>query len=207
MLPLTAGLKKMGKKPSKEIVENSVAAAIIHIVSMIPDSDQCPSDTPEESVENLIAKASWKAAAISGGLALPPGPFGLATILPDLVAIWRIQAQLVSDIAAAYNKKANLTPEAMIYCLFRHGSAALFRDIVARVGERVLIKRTSLRVLQGLAQKIGVKVTQRLLGKGIARWLPLLGAVAIAWYAKYDTRSVGEAAHDFFRSDIEQDKT
>lgn len=36
-----------------------------------------------------------------------PGPLGLLTILPDMYAIWRVQAQLVADIAAVYGKTGN----------------------------------------------------------------------------------------------------
>jgi hypothetical protein len=37
-------------------------------------------------------------------MALPPGPLGLATVIPDLLAIWKLQQQLVADIAAVFGK-------------------------------------------------------------------------------------------------------
>jgi hypothetical protein len=51
---------------------------------------------------------------------MAPGQLGLLTVLPDLVAMWRIQSQLVSDIAAVYGKTANLGREHMLWCLFKH---------------------------------------------------------------------------------------
>ena len=80
----------------------------------------------------------------SGVIALPLGPIGWLTILPELIAVWKIQSQLVSDIAAIYGKRASLTQEQMIYYLFRHTAAQVFGDVVVRVGERVLVRRVSL---------------------------------------------------------------
>jgi len=58
--------------------------------------------------------------------------------LPDLYAIWRVQAQLVSDIAAVYSKTVFLTKETMLFSLFRHAAAQAVRDLIVRTGERVL---------------------------------------------------------------------
>jgi len=125
------------------------------------------------------------------------------TILPDLVAIWKIQAQLVSDIAASYGKTAALTRESMIYCLFKHGSAALVRDLIVRVGERVVIRRASLRVLQQLLAKLGIRVTQRVVGRTLSRWIPILGALGVGAYAYYDTGQVAKNAIELFSNDVD----
>ncbi|SKA28820.1 hypothetical protein SAMN02745674_02933 [Lysobacter spongiicola DSM 21749] len=90
----------------------------------------------------------------------------------------------------------------MIYCLFRHAAAQLMRDLVVRVGERVLVKRASLRVIQKIVEKIGYKILQRTVGKGISRWLPIAGAVGVAGYAYYDTNQVGKTSIEFFGSEI-----
>ncbi|MEY8876195.1 MAG: hypothetical protein AB9M60_06785, partial [Leptothrix sp. (in: b-proteobacteria)] len=115
-----------------------------------------------------------RAAAISGALALPPGPLGLTTVLPDLLAIWRLQQGMVADIAAVYGKSASLRREAMVYCLFKHGGAALVRDLVSRVGERFVIQQTTIVFIQQVLQKVGVQVTQKMIGKTVSRWVPLI---------------------------------
>lgn len=122
-----------------------------------------------------------------------------------MYAIWRIQAQLVSDIAAVYGKTAHLTQEAMLYCLFRHVAAQAVRDLIVRAGERVLIRRATLRVLQAALRRIGIVTTQRLIGRGLSRWLPFIGAAGVAAYAYYDTRQVGRTAIDLFSRDIGED--
>ena len=143
-----------------------------------------------------------KAALLSGGLALPPGPLGYVTIIPDLVAIWKIQTQMVADMAGTFGKKAFLSREQMLYCLFRHAAAQAMRDIVIRVGERVLIRRPALRIVQQVLRRIGVRITQRLAGGAIARWLPIVGALGVGAYAYYDTGQVADTAIDLFRREI-----
>jgi hypothetical protein len=120
-----------------------------------------------------------------------------------MLAVWRIQAQMVSDIAAVYEKKSSLTQEQMLYCLFRHTAAQAVRDLVVRLGERVLVGRASLRVMERIATAIGIGVTQRSIGKGISRLLPIIGAVGVGGYAYYDTAQVARTAMELFGREID----
>ena len=153
---------------SKEIVpvsadrgESPVAKAILEFVSRIPDSEvpRAGKGTGEETCRHLASAAANKAAITAGSLALPPGPLGWLTVLPELVAIWRIQGQQVSDIAAAYGKTAKLGREQMLWCLFRHTAAQAFRDVAIRVGDRLVFRTAATSVLQRLAGRIGVSVS------------------------------------------------
>lgn len=177
--------------------------ALQRFLSEIPSTEEVASQGPDERAREVARNAAIKAAIVSGGLALPPGPFGYVTIIPDLVGIWKIPAQMVADIAGAFGKTAYLGREQMLYCLFRHAAAQALRDIVVRVGERVLIRRPALRVIQQVLRKIGVRITQRLAGGAIARWLPIVGALGVGAYAYYDTGQVAETAIDLFRRDID----
>lgn len=134
---------------------------------------------------------------------MPPGPLGYVTIIPDLVGIWKIQAQMVADMAGAFGKRVYLGREQMLYCLFRHAAAQAMRDVVVRVGERILIRRPALGVVQRALGKVGVRITQRLTGAAIARWLPIVGALGVGAYAYCDTGQVAETAIDLFRREIE----
>lgn len=180
-----------------------VLKALNELISNIPQSNLSKSNTPEEDAKKLIAKASWKAAGTSGLAAAVPGPFGFVTIIPELFALWKIQAQLVADIAAVFGKTKNLTKESMIYCLFKHGGSHLFNEFIIRVGERVLIKRTSLRVMQTVLKKIGLRITQKFIGNTISRFLPLIGSITLGAYAKYDTKKIGSNTIEFFKMEIE----
>lgn len=187
--------------------ESPVARAILEFVSRIPDSEvpKAAKASAEEECRRMASAAANKAALTAGSLALPPGPLGWLTVLPELVAIWRIQGQLVSDIAAAYGKTAKLGREQMLWCLFRHTAAQAFRDIAIRVGDRLVFRTTATSVLQRLAGRIGVSVTKRAVGKGISRWLPVVGALGVGAYAYYDTGQVAKTAIDLFSGDVHID--
>jgi hypothetical protein len=186
---------------------NAVSRTLLAIVSRIPASGEPTSPSPKVRARAIASSAAMRAAGVSGAMALPPGPFGLATILPDLFAIWHLQQSMVADIAAAFGKSAFLQKEAMTHCLFKHGSAAVVRDIVTRVGERYLICQTTLKAIQQMLQKVGVRITQRVIEKGISRWIPILGALAVGAYAYYDTAQVAATAIELFSKDIELEDT
>lgn len=178
------------------------AEAILDVAGAIPKSKELQSDAPHARAMALARQAAKSAAAISGGAALVPGPAGMLTLLPNIIGVWKVQAQMVADIAGTYGKTATLTNEQMLYCLFKHMFSQGLRDIVVRAGERFLVRRASLQLLQKLATTIGIKVTQRAMGKAIARYAPLVGAAGVAAYAFYDTKKVATTAIDLFRGDV-----
>lgn len=188
--------------PDNSQVVSRTADALLEFLGKIPISTKLKSRNPEQEARSAATAAAIQASLAAGALALPPGPLGWLTILPEMIAIWKIQAQLVADIAAIYGKTTNLSQEQMIFCLFRHSAAQAVRDLVVRVGERVLVKPLSLQGFQKIAQKIGIKVTERTIGKGVSRWLPIIGAVGVAGYAYYDTTQVAKTAIDFFSSNF-----
>ena len=199
-------------KPSSQlpaiITDHSrVTQAILDFVSQIPDSAVPGSKTPESETRRIATRASQRAALTASTLALPPGPLGWLTVLPELIAIWKIQAQMVADIAAAYGKHPELGREQMLWCLFRHTAAQAFRDLVVRVGDRLFFRRATYSVIERIAKTVGVKVTQRAIGGGISRWLPVVGAVGVGSYAYYDTAQVARTAIAMFSATIETETT
>jgi len=194
------------KKPPLEVKARRVAEtgaagiaqAVIDLVSAVPDSTLEPSPDPERRVREIVRAAKRKASLASAGLALPPGPLGWLTVLPEIYAVVKIQAQMVSDIAAVHGHEATLNREHMLYCLFRHTGAQMFRDLVMRVGERYLVRTLPVRSLYAIANKIGVKITQRSLGRAVSRVVPIAGALGVGAYTWYDTRQVARTAVDLF---------
>jgi hypothetical protein len=180
-----------------------VAQALLDFVSEVPPSDRDTSRAPAEAARKLATEAAAKAATAAGTLALPPGPLGWLTILPEMLTVWRIQARLVADIAAVHGRSATLTREQMIWCLFRHTASQAVRDLVVRVGERFIVKPVAFSALQSIARRIGVHLTERTLAKGASRWLPVVGALGVAAYAYYDTAQVAKAAIELFERPIE----
>ncbi len=179
-------------------LQGRVQESILNLVLSPPVSSKSESRDPLVAANSIKQSAARQASLLAGSLALPPGMLGWLTVLPELVGVWRLQAQMVSDIAAVYGKNATLGREQMLYCLFRHVSAQLVRDVAVRVGERYVVQRVSRSALESIARTLGVKVTQTLVGKGAARMVPLIGAAGVSAYAYYDTRQVAKTAIELF---------
>jgi hypothetical protein len=185
----------------RRTVSARIGDTIVELLGTLPMTDEAASMTPESRSRAIADAAARKSALIAGTLALPPGPLGWLTVLPELYAIWKIQAQMIADIAGAYGRRWQLTREQMLFCLFRHSAAQAFRDIAVQVGERWLIRAASSASMRAVARKIGVHLTERGIGRGISRWLPVIGAMGVGAYAWYDTRKVAQTAIDLFAFD------
>jgi hypothetical protein len=181
------------------------AQAILPLFARLPESKETKSHTPLEDARKKANAAAAKAALAAGALALPPGALGWLTILPEMVGVWKIQKQLVADIAALYGKQKTLTSEQVVYCLFQHTAAQGVRDLVVRVGQRTLVRRASPRLIGSISRRIGAVLAKRALGRGATRWLPIAGAVGVGAYAYYDTAQVAATAIDLFDGVIEVD--
>jgi hypothetical protein len=187
---------------TQEDVRQRMGDAILSLVLRVPASSENEVTQPKARARALGRTAARQASLIAGSLALPPGFLSWLTILPELLGVWKLQAQMVSDIAAVYGKTASLGREQMLYCLFKHVSAQLFRDVVVRVGERFVIHGASLAFIQSTARTLGVKVTQNIIGKSVSRLVPLIGAVGVGAYAYFDTTQVAKTAIELFSKDI-----
>jgi hypothetical protein len=183
---------------SEAALASRIARHLLDLVGQVPQTGERRAGDADARVRALTHAAANKAALAAGTLALPPGPLGWLTIVPELVAIWRIQAQLVADLSGVFGVHARLGREQMMYCLFRHAAAQAVRDLVIRVGGRLIAQDVSMRVIERVAKAIGVRVTRRLIGGGVARWLPVIGAVGVGAYAWYDTRQVARTAIALF---------
>jgi hypothetical protein len=183
--------------------QDVAATAILDLVLTAPPStERTVLDDPSRRAKKIARSAARKASLLSGSLALPPGLLGWLTVLPEIYGVWKVQAQMISDIAAVYGKRSNLRREHMIYCLFKHVAAQLLRDVVVRVGERVIVQQTSLKIFQTLVQKLGVQLTTTVIGKSASRFIPLLGAATVSAYSYFDTLQVAKTAVDLFESDL-----
>lgn len=187
--------------PDDEATGNRIGDVILGLIGHIPRTDEAVSATPQERGRTVAKLAAAKAGTTAGTLALAPGPLGWLTVLPELATVWKIQTQMVADLAGVYGKSAHLSESQMVYCLFRHGAAMAVRDLVVRAGNRYLVKAVSKHALRAAAKKIGGRITRQVAAKGIARWLPLVGAAGVGGYAYYDTAQVAKTAIAMFEAE------
>lgn len=180
---------------------DQIVDVLTDLTSSVPGSPELTSQQPSSRAHEMTLAAASQAGAVAGALALPPGPLGMLTVVPDLIAVWRIQRQLVADVAACYGKSAELGRETMVFCLFRHAAAQVVRDLIVRVGERWLLRRATMNVMERSLQRVGAVVSRRVIGRTAARWLPLAGALGVGAYAFYDTMQVGKTAQRLFEEE------
>jgi len=172
----------------------AITGVIERVISTVPSPRTHEVSDPDRQAEIIAKTAARQAAVLSGSLALPPGPFGMVTVLPDLYLIWKTQRQMVADIFALYGRSAELSRTHMLYCLFRHAASQVMRDFVVRTGQRIVVEQLSSGAVKAIASKVGVSMTKRVAGSAASRWVPLVGAAAVGAYAYWDTLQVAKTA-------------
>ena len=161
-----------------------------------------PLKVPEKgSVSSLIGSVALANSAISGGASLVPGPWGMLAVVPELVLVIRNQIGLIYDIAAANGQKDVMTKE-LAAMIFASGMGTSVGGLAVVHGGKYLVKRASLQVFQKIVILLGGKITQQALKSAVSKWLPGVGAVAMAAWTNYMTRQIGKKASEIFSSGI-----
>lgn len=180
-------------------ISERTGSILYDLITHVPSSHYQISENPTQEAEELIRKACISTSLISGGLSIPGGLLGVATILPDLANIWRMQSQLVVDIAAIHGKLALVRQEDLIWCLFRHAAAQVARDFIIRTGQQMMLAQLSSKAMQTLLRKLSLKTAEKMGSRIFFRALPILGMGGAAAYAWLDTRDVGKTALELFQ--------
>lgn len=161
-----------------------------------------PDEIPDKkSVPSIINSYSRTNAAISGGASLVPGPWGMVAVIPEIAAVIRNQLAMIYDVGMAYGKSKVLNKELLAGILLTAlGSSA--GSLLVMQGSKVLVKRVSLRVFQRIIVMLAGRITQQALKSAISKWLPVVGAAAMAVWSNYLTRQVGKKAIEIFEKEI-----
>lgn len=161
-----------------------------------------PEQIPDKkSVPSIINSYSVTNAAISGGASLVPGPWGMVAVIPEIAAVIRNQLAMIYDIGMAYGKSKVLNKELLAGILITAMGASAGSLLIMQ-GSKVLVKRVALRVFQRIIALLAGKITQQALKSVISKWLPGVGAAAMAVWSNYLTRQVGKKATEIFEKEI-----
>jgi len=174
--------------------QRDVTGVIERVISEVPVPRANATPDSASAADRFAREAARNAALLSATLALPPGPLGMLTILPDLYLIWKVQRQLVADIFALHGRTAELTRSHMLYCLFRHLASQVLRDVVVRAGQRTLVRQLTSTAFRTTLGSLGVTLAKRVAGTSAGRWVPIAGAAAVGAYAYWDTLQVAKTA-------------
>jgi hypothetical protein len=177
-----------------------VEGVIERVIADVPPSRTHRVADAAHAAEQVARSAARRAALLSGSLALPPGPIGMLTVLPDLYLIWKVQRQMIADIFALHGREAELMRSHMLYCLFRHMASQVARDVVVRAGQRAIVQQLSAGAIASLLGNVGISITQRVAGATASRWVPIAGAAAVGAYAYWDTMQVARSTYQLLES-------
>ncbi len=155
-------------------------------------------------VDRIIKSYANQNALIAGGSNLVPGPWGALTIVPEVTLILRNQIQMIYDLGVAHGREAKLTPHTLL-ALFSTvvGGGAISLATVR--GGQLLIKRASVRVIQQIIRWLGGKIAQRVLRAFLAKWVPIVGAGAMAVWARQSTIAMGRTAAELLEHELGDD--
>lgn len=155
----------------------------------------------------LISNVANKNAVISGGISLIPGPWGMAAAIPEIALVIKNQLDLIYDIGKACGKtKKDLEP-GLVLALFASAIGSKTIGLLSIHGGKVLVQRSSLRIVQKLVILAGGRVTQQVAKSVVAKWIPIAGAVGMAAWSRYLTKVIGEKALELFSLPFEYIET
>lgn len=111
-------------KEAANVLQNKLAEKMMGLFDFVV-SDRSghyakhPDKIPDKkSVPSIINAYSMTNAAISGGVNLVPGPWGLVAIIPEITYVIRNQLAMIYDVGMAYGKSTVLNKELLAGVLF-----------------------------------------------------------------------------------------
>lgn len=199
--------KSLSERMQDEVSEKLQGTFDSVIQSKNKHYQENPQDIPgEQMIDYLIKSVSLKNAAISGAASLIPGPWGMLAVVPELVLVIKNQIELIYDIGAAYGKRDVMTKE-LVLGIFISTMGSSAGSLFVLHGGKYFVKRASLQVFQRLIAILGGRVTQQAIKSAISKWLPGIGAAAMAAWTNYLTRQIGKKAKEILQHDIVLDDT
>lgn len=185
-----------------------------------PDDTIGPTGTPKEMTSKAsweafvintirptgITKASWEAFIIQTIFGVPPGSIDMTTVIPELIAVIKIQVNLVYKIAKYYEKERQVTSPIIIHILATALEMVLGRNIMKKTGTRIIMRPVGSKAITNLARKLGTRMTLEFVARIGDRRIPFVTATMLGAYFRGQTKKVGNAAIDVFSKDIEFEK-
>jgi uncharacterized tellurite resistance protein B-like protein len=154
-------------------------------------------------VEGLIASCSNTNGVISGASGMLPGVVGLVAILPELRMTIGNQVKMVYDIGVANGKEHEMSKEMILTLAMKSGVGSAGINALARQGEKILIKKASVKAVQQLARAFGVKLSASVVRTSVAKFVPALGGIAIGVWVRYTTKMMGENSDAILSREID----
>jgi hypothetical protein len=159
------------------------------------------SRTPQEMIDSAAARAF----RVSTVLGLIPGPVGIMAILPEVVAITKIQINLIHRIARYHGKSEEVNLEMVLLILGNVFGVAAGEALTRKAGTALVIRSVNSRLIKQIARRIGNRMVDTVAEKAIGRWIPMMSAPLFGYLSKSLTRRIGREANRLLTLDLEID--
>lgn len=166
------------------------------LARLSPDAEEIEVEgVPEDMIQDA-AKAAFRISSAAGAV---HGAFGMATIVPEIATISRLQIRLVHKIAAYY-RKPEIVSQHLILLMFANAlGVAAGESFVKKAGTALVVKVMTSESAKRLAQKIGVELVTKAAEKSLLRWVPVVTAPVFGFFSRSMTLKIGREADLFFR--------
>ena len=155
---------------------------------------QNPTKRPSrQDIDSIIKGYANQNAIIAGAANLIPGPWAMLAAVPELIAVIRNQIQMIYVLGVAHGKEANLSSE-LLLGIFSTVIGEKTIGLVTVKGSQLLLKKASIQVLQKIIFWLGGSISQKLLKRFVAKWLPIVGVAAMVLWSRQSTIEMGEKA-------------
>lgn len=164
-------------------------------VAMKPMSGYC---------DEIINKNMLYNSGIAAASGLLPGPLGYISIIPELVLIVKNQLTMIYDIAFHHEKSGNITPTyfTTLYFMLYHKVLGSKEIVISETD----FQKTQQSLQERLTGAIVIQIMSRLGRSMVCRWLPVIGATALAIWAGYETKKLGALSIKYFSEAENVDK-
>jgi len=157
----------------------------------------------KHELTSLINSYGYRNAAISGGCSLIPGPWGMAAAVPEIILVIQNQLKMVYDIGKAHGHDEKTLDTQLLLEIVLSGTGNAGLTTATIVGQKLILTRAGARTIQRIIALLGGKVTQKLIKSMASKWIPVVGAAAMATWSKYSTEKIGKRADEMFKMTIE----
>ncbi len=175
--------------------ENWFVELITHFV---PERVELRGKTPKQ----LSHSASWKAFASSAIVGLIPAPVAYAAIVPELIALVKIQVNLIYSIAEYHGQAEKINGTLLMYIFGTQMGVQGGQYLTHVQGSKLVVSALTAQASVELAKKIGIKITEKAVAQAAGRLVPLVVSPLFGYFAKRMTLEVGRRADDLFSEDI-----
>ena len=201
-----------------KVLMTPMTRALTQLTGGVPRTNEPKAMRPEQRAEIIARRAAGQVAALTASTLNPDELEAMFDYVPNLISAWRIQAQMVADIASAFGRKEPISHEELTACLMTHLTKTAVREYsknrpIAHPCDALtltdLVQRASEKGVQlrgKVLQHIGQAVLERAIDNALSKLAPLAGTAVACANSLFDTEAVARTAVEFFSGQKEAPK-